>query len=151
MSEIVRSPHIGVQRAPGVLFAGAQQSVWPWLAAADLVVAPSLREAGPISVMEGLAAGRAVVGTAVHGMRDLLPSDAIVAPADVEGLIAAIRDRLSTPSLCAREAVRGRDRVTSEYSFTTTAERIRALYSQLLPPAWGVRRKGAAGRPSASR
>jgi teichuronic acid biosynthesis glycosyltransferase TuaC len=71
--------------------------------AADVLVLPSEREGWPNVVTEALASGLPVVATHVGGipqiLGDPLPAwrGAMVAPGDVDGLIAALRTVLATP------------------------------------------------------
>lgn len=94
-------------RAPaGVRFAGAVDDVRPWYAAADLVVQPSRWEGLPLTLLEALASGRAVVSTDVPGLGDALPpgAGAVVPAGDVPALAAAILDRLADPVRLAAES-----------------------------------------------
>lgn len=80
-------------------FLGRQPAavVAQWLAAADLLCLSSRREGCPNVVLEALASGRPVVGTAVGGVPELVTSsNGVLAPSeDPDGLAQAIREALT--------------------------------------------------------
>ncbi|WP_164078794.1 glycosyltransferase, partial [Stenotrophomonas maltophilia] len=61
---------LGVREA--IVFAGERTDVPDCLAACDLFVLPSVSEGLPISILEAMAAGRAVVATEVGGVPELV-------------------------------------------------------------------------------
>ena len=82
-----------------VRFLGACAEIGPLLARADLVVLPSLHEGMSNAVMEAMAAGRAVVATAVGGTPELLGDRGVlVPPADPAALASAIGALLADPA-----------------------------------------------------
>jgi len=71
-----------------------------YMAAADVVVLPSHSEGTPNVVLEALASGRRVVGSAVGGVPDLITSrtlGALVPPCDPDVLATAIAEALREP------------------------------------------------------
>jgi glycosyltransferase involved in cell wall biosynthesis len=118
----------------GVLFAGGRSDVWPWLAAADVVVLPSRWEAGPLVMLEGMAVGRSVVSTAVGDASEALAGVGGVVPVDdADALADALAARLEDPALAEREGRAARARVESLYDVATASRRLREAYSLLLP------------------
>jgi glycosyltransferase involved in cell wall biosynthesis len=116
-------------RAPaGVRFAGAVDDVRPWYAAADLVVQPSRWEGLPLTLLEALASGRAVVGTDVPGLGDALPrgAGAVVPAEDVPALAAALRARLAAPGLLAAESAVSA-RVAAGFDLRETLSRLAGI------------------------
>src|SRR5262245_7570885 len=91
----------------GVLPAGPRGDVPTWLAAADVVIAPSRYEGLSLAVLEAMAMDRPVVATDVDGMRESLGATAgcVVPPEEPAALVAPVVARLQDP---ARTAVEGR-------------------------------------------
>jgi glycosyltransferase involved in cell wall biosynthesis len=75
------------------------------LAALDVFVLPSLYEGMPYTLMEAMAAGRAVVATDVAGNRDLVRHEEtglLVPPGQADRLASAILRLVSAPDERAR-------------------------------------------------
>jgi glycosyltransferase involved in cell wall biosynthesis len=122
--------------AEGVILAGHQDDVFPWLAAADVVVLPSRWEAGlTLAAMEAMAAGRSVVATDFEGARVGLPTGAgqVVAHDDDGALRDAVTTRLLDPPLARGEGAVGRRFVTTSCGVSATAAAVRSLYAELAP------------------
>lgn len=102
----------------GVQFLGFQSDVPAAMAALDMfVLASTHTEVLPLVVMEAMAAGCAVVATAVGGVPEIVEdghSGLLVPPGDAEALAASLRRLAADPALratlgrAARERVRGR-------------------------------------------
>jgi glycosyltransferase involved in cell wall biosynthesis len=119
----------------GVRFAGKQEDVRPWLAAADVVASPSRWEAGlSLAAMEAMAAARPLVATAVEGMGEVEAAGAgAVVPVDgAARLAAALADRLADPARAAAEGAAGRAHVLAEHDLRVTTARVAELYDELL-------------------
>lgn len=69
-----------------VSFLGHSNAVTEWLLLADLMVISSHREGFPYVLIEALQADCPVLSTAVSGVSEILPSTALVAPGDIDGL-----------------------------------------------------------------
>jgi glycosyltransferase involved in cell wall biosynthesis len=112
------------------------------LATADVVVLPSVRVEGgrsegfPLVALEAMAAGAAVVASAVGGLADL-PAGAVthVQPADPAALAAAV-DALVENDARRAAQLRAQDRVIPDYDWSAVGPR-------LLPP---VRRRARGQR-----
>ncbi len=97
----------------------------------DLVVLPSLtHETFSIVACEALACERAVVGTKVGGIPELV--EELVPPGDAEALAAKIRWLLANPMQRADIARRGHDQVWAFLTWEATAARVLAAYKQLV-------------------
>ena len=84
--------------AERVLFAGERTDAPAWLAAADVVAAPSRWEGMSFAMLETMASARSLVMTDVPGARDALGDHAgIVPPGDLRALAGAIVERLLDP------------------------------------------------------
>ena len=102
-----------------VRFAGYQSDILPWLALADVCVLPSFYEGLPLVAIETLAAGKAMVATAVDGTPEVVVDGrtGITVPAgDVCALAAAITRLLRDPALRSRLAIAGREWVLSRFT-----------------------------------
>jgi glycosyltransferase involved in cell wall biosynthesis len=103
--------------ADTVRFAGAVDDVSGLLAAVDVGVLSSHAEACPNAVIEYMAAGLPVTGTALAAMRECLGPDAPLAPVDDADALAACLVRLAgDPALRAAEAARNRARAARCYA-----------------------------------
>lgn len=81
------------------------------IAASDVLVLPSYDENLPMSVIEGMAAGLAIVATPVGAVEDIVTdgeTGLLVQPGDVDGLAAALRRLIEDPALRARLGAAGR-------------------------------------------
>jgi glycosyltransferase involved in cell wall biosynthesis len=85
-------------------FLGHRDDVPALLAAADVVVLPSVWEGQPLILQEVLRAGRPLVASRVGGVADLTGEDAalLVPPGDAAALSRAILSVLDDPDLAAR-------------------------------------------------
>ncbi len=104
-------------------------------AAADLVVLSSDSEGLPLSLVEAMACGRAVVATEVGGVSELLVHERtglLVPPRDPESLARAIASLLGRPAVRAEMGARGRARVRERYAASALLRETAALYRALL-------------------
>ena len=72
------------------------------LSVMDIFILPSLKEGLGLSLMEAMAAGRAVIGSDIGGIRSLIKdrdNGLLVPPADCDGLARAIIELLNNPGL----------------------------------------------------
>ena len=116
---------------------------WAFLAAADLVLVPSLRESFGITVAEALAVGTPVVATEGVGASGIVRR---IDPANVverspEALAAAIRRLLQDEALRAATGAAGKTLMQRDYGWAAVAARTIALYGDIV--AAGPRRAPA--------
>lgn len=117
-----------------VRFLGWRTDVSRILGAMDVFVLPSDSEGTSISLLEAMAAGRAVVATAVGGTPDVIGAGGagrLVAPGDVEALADGLREVLGDAEHRRQLGRRGRDRVAERYSFEAMALAYQKLYEKL--------------------
>jgi glycosyltransferase involved in cell wall biosynthesis len=104
-----------------------------YLAAADVVVLPTVREeAAPLVVPQAMAVGVPVVASSIGGVTEVIDQPGenglLVPPGDVQALAHATEMLLSDPEGARRIGGGGRRRVLDEYTVETMAERTLAIY-----------------------
>ncbi len=120
-----------------VRFLGLRNDVERVLAAADVVVTPSLwDEAFGLCVVEAMATGRPVVVTRAGAMPEIVDEGRcglIVPKGDDVALAGAIGRLLDDPALAARLGEAGRQRARQAYGLQTFVTRMSAVYRALVP------------------
>ncbi len=114
-----------------VLFPGYQSNVPDWLALAAFSVLPSFYEGLPLAAIESLAAGRAVVGTAVDGTAEVVFDEktGLAVPAGQPApLAAAICRLLASPGLARNLGRAGRRFVGQHYNEQHQVAETESLY-----------------------
>jgi glycosyltransferase involved in cell wall biosynthesis len=107
---------------------GARDDVRSWLAAADVVVAPSRWEGLAYVVLEAMATGRPVVASDVAGMREALgDTGAIVPTEDPQALADALADALKR-----RDGTGTRERIERLYDVRRSTQAMADLYAEVL-------------------
>lgn len=104
------------------------------IAAADIFVLPSYTEGMPVSVLEAMAHGVAVVCTPVGGVPDILDHEVeglLVAPGDTAALTSAMLRLAKSPALREAMGAAGRRRVIAHHGVPTVVARWTGLYEQL--------------------
>ena len=119
----------------------------PWeempdlLAMADVVVAPSIRDASgnqdglPTVVLEAMAAGKPVVASNVAGLPLVVEHEGtglLVPPQDVPALAGALHALLSEPERARSYGCAGRRRVETELNWRAIGARYVEVYSQAM-------------------
>lgn len=106
----------------------------------DVVVNSSRNEGTPVSLIEALAAGRAVVATRVGGTPDLLGDDRglLVPPGDPAALASAILECLRDPAAAAARARAGQRHVLQHHAVSRLIADIDGLYRELLASRAGA-------------
>lgn len=102
----------------------------------SVLILPSYVENMPISLLEGMAAGVPVVGTRVGAVPEVLAGGevgAMIEAGDHVALAAAINGYLDDPARAEATGQRARARVMESWDIGRFADRLRALYSELLP------------------
>ncbi len=100
----------------------------------DLAALSSLSEGFPNTIAEAMAAGRAVVATAVGGVRDVVldgETGTLVPAGDTAALAEALAARLADPVGTARMGSRGREVAVERFSEEGVISRLIALYQEL--------------------
>jgi glycosyltransferase involved in cell wall biosynthesis len=122
--------------AERVRFAGHRGDVPDLLGAIDVLAIPSLYEGTPLALFEAMAAGKAIVSSAVDGCAEVLEDGRtalLVPPRDAPALASAIgavlkdRQRRLTLAQAARAASR-------RYDIASCVAQMQDLYDELLGP-----------------
>jgi glycosyltransferase involved in cell wall biosynthesis len=119
------------------LFAGHRTDVPDLLGVLDVFCISSLYEGTPLALFEAMAAGKAIVSTAVDGCREVLTqgeTGLLVPPADAAALAAAL-ERV-TADVALRSALGSRAREASrQYDVVACVAAMQAFYDELLAEA----------------
>jgi glycosyltransferase involved in cell wall biosynthesis len=105
------------------------------LAAADVVVHPSLNEIFPNAVGEAMACGCPVIAADAGGTAELVGRDGagvLVPPGDPEALAAAVRELLEDPERRGRLGDAARQRVEAEFPLRRMIERYEAALTAVI-------------------
>jgi glycosyltransferase involved in cell wall biosynthesis len=119
-----------------VLFLGqrSHDDVPHILDALDVAVSSSDFEGAPLSVLEWMAAGKAIVATAVGGVPSLIEHGThglLVPPRDADRIAAAIGELLDRPTLRTALGVAAAERQRAEFALDAMLERLQGLYLEL--------------------
>jgi glycosyltransferase involved in cell wall biosynthesis len=116
-----------------VLFVGLRDDVPDWLAAADVVAAPSRWEGMSIALLEALARARPVVAADTPGAAEAIGDEAgaVVPIEDASRLADELVVRLRAPRRAQIEGRKGRERVERLFDLRRTTAAHAALYEEL--------------------
>ena len=118
-----------------VQFAGFRDDLDQWLTGFDLFAHPALAEGLGVAALKASAAGLPVVGFAAGGMVEAVAHDdtgILVTPEDAQALGDAIARFIDDSGLRERMAESGRQRMQTEFSIDTMADKHTALYESVL-------------------
>ena len=108
------------------------------LAGCELLVLSSWSEGLPIVALEAMASGKAVIGTKVGGIPEIVAdgdTGLLVPPGDSEALSKAILRLLDDPEARVAMGRRGLTQVKTRYDFAQTVDRYLDVYGQRAAPA----------------
>jgi glycosyltransferase involved in cell wall biosynthesis len=105
-----------------------------YLAAADVFVLPSHREPQGVVVLEALAMGTPVIGSASGGIIDMITPDVgrLFPPGDAQALAALLREANGDAETLARMGRNARVRVETLYSWDDAASRYLAEFHKVI-------------------
>jgi glycosyltransferase involved in cell wall biosynthesis len=132
-SLIAQARSLGIDRQ--VLFLGHRTDIPDLLANSDLLVLPSIYEGLPLSILEAMAAGRAVVATAAGGTPEVVvdgETGFLVRPGDPTALAGAIRRLIQDPEKMGEMGAAGKERVKKHFDTEKMAEHINRVYKERL-------------------
>lgn len=117
--------------------------IWPpaydsdkiaWLAQADILVLPSYHEGMPISLIEAMAAGLAVIGSHVGGIPDLIThaeNGLLVPPGEPGALADALASLIMNPETRCVFGARARERVCQHHDIRRYAVELAEIYRRV--------------------
>jgi glycosyltransferase involved in cell wall biosynthesis len=113
--------------AESVIFEGAvnQDRIRSLYSAADILCLPSFAEGLPVVLMEALAMGIPCVTTHITGIPELIRNGIdglLVAPSDLDALVAALAELMNDSALRERLATSGRARILELYDLRRNVE-----------------------------
>lgn len=114
---------------------GIRTDVPEILAGADVFVLSSRWEGNPLSVMEAMAAGKAIIATAVGGVPELVQDEVsgiLVPPGDEEGLAWAITRLVEDMGLRLRLGQEASNRAREQFDVRIMVRQYEALYNRIL-------------------
>ncbi len=118
-----------------VLFLPKAENAKDLLAAMDVFVMPSLQEGLGLALMEAMAQGLAVVGSAVGGIKTLIQDEVnglLAQPANVESLSGAIIKLLNDSLLRQNLGINARKFITDNFSQSKMVDATERVYQQCL-------------------
>jgi glycosyltransferase involved in cell wall biosynthesis len=118
-----------------VRFLGYRTDIPDLLASSDFFVLPSIYEGFPLSILEAMAAGKAVVATAVGGTPEAVldgETGYLVPPGDSAALAHAIRRVLVDTELAHEMGVAGGRRVQERFPITNMVQCVTNVYEELV-------------------
>lgn len=104
----------------------------------DLVVCCSKNEGTPVSLIEACAAGRAVIGTQVGGIPDIIATGVnglLVPSGDVQALAEAVEELIADPGRRRSMGLAGREMVMEKHSADRMVRELKDVYVRLLERA----------------
>jgi glycosyltransferase involved in cell wall biosynthesis len=114
-----------------VRFAGYQDDVRPFLAAADVLVSSSASESMPINILEAMAMGRAVVSTAVGGIAEVVDAGVtglLVPAGNAAELATALLDLAGNPNRREEMGAAALRRVRERFNLSTFVQSMEREY-----------------------
>lgn len=125
--------------ASRVRFLGFRRDIPTLIQASTCLLLPSEQEGLPRSILEAMSLGRAVIGTRIRGVTDLLETGCgmLIPVGDVVRLAEAMRYALDHPDRIREMGNQGRDRIGD-----FDQSRIIRMHEELYQEALGVKRRG---------
>ena len=101
---------------------------------AATVVLPSYYEGLPMSILEGMAAGKAIISTAVGAIPEVVGEEngILIAPGDIPALADALLQCSGSPGLLANMSKNNREKAEQEFSVRRMHQQLAAYYRQVM-------------------
>jgi glycosyltransferase involved in cell wall biosynthesis len=127
-----RATKLGI--GPAVVFAGRRSDMPEVYAAFDICVLPSFGEGMPMTVLEAMAAGRAMIATRVGEIPQVITdgeNGLLVEPKDPGGLRDAIHKLLCDTELRQKLAKNGSSHIHNNFSFERMTQAYLEIYGEV--------------------
>ena len=113
-------------------FRGLVADLVPVYAASYLLILPSRSEGVPLVILEALASARAVIGSRVGSIPEVLDSSCgvLIENPDAAEFARAIHSLLDQPELCAKLGAAGRRKMEARHDIRSTREALAKLFDQ---------------------
>ncbi len=125
-----------------IFFPGFRSDVPAILAASDIFCLPSIKEGLPVSLIEAMAVGNAVIATAVQGCVDVVNNEVdglLVQLNDLEaGLTLALKRLIENPDFLHQLADAGRKTTEKRFDAIMMTHNIENIYKELLLEKSGI-------------
>ena len=124
-----------------VIFAGRQENIPEILSIVDIYLLPSIAEGLPISLLEAMACGKAVVASRVGENEKVIThkeNGLLVEPGNLSELINCIEFFLKEKTLIREYGIKARRTVESNFSSNVMAGNYCKVYSELLKRGTGI-------------
>lgn len=118
-----------------VVFGGYRSDIPAILAATDIVVLPSYREALGLSIIEAMFAKKPVIATKVGGIPELVShgkTGILIEPGDVSGLANGMLELLSDGEKAVDFGERGYNKAKKDFSLTNMVTETEAFYKRII-------------------
>ena len=118
-----------------ITFLGNRRDIPQLLSTFDLFVLPSIYESFPFTILEAMAAGRAVISTTVDGIPESIieGETGLLDPSrSPEPLAEAILSLLPDPERCAQMGRAGRQRVQAHFTIQAMYDNVEPLYRECM-------------------
>jgi glycosyltransferase involved in cell wall biosynthesis len=128
-----KAKDLGIEKH--VIFTGHQSDIPNILAGIDVLVLPSLTEGLPLSVMEAMAAGKAVISTPVGGVRELIQPEEtglLVPVKNPEALSDAIAFLIKNEQKRSALGVKARVLIKRNYGLETMLKKYDMAYQKVI-------------------
>lgn len=117
------------------LFPGYIHNSEEYLAAADILVLPSLSEGLPMVLLEAQAMGRVAIATNVGGVSDVIKdkeNGLLLKPGDIKNLERSILELVDKKQLIEKMGKKGRRMIQNRFNPKILSERIESLYESAI-------------------
>lgn len=117
-----------------ITFFGVRSDILKLLEKSDVLVLSSKREGFGLTIVEAMAAGKAVIATAVDGVPELIETGitgVLVPPNDPSALAAAMIKLADDPGLRIKMGEKGRKQAIKQFNITNTVRNYENFYMSL--------------------